>query len=284
VDRDNGTPDRRTVLSGHVVMSVGAGGLGLAGCSSAQGACSLDTAAPSPAPGAGSASGTVPASAASAASAPSAEPLASQGVLAQSGPDVTTGSRAGNAVALTFHGAGDVQLTEQALQVTHSAGAHITVFAVGEWLAAAPRLGRDIVSAGHDRGNHPWSHQSMTRLGPVEAEKEVRDGARSVGAAVGAAGLLFRPSGTPRSTEPVRAASLASGYQRCVFYDVDPGEYLDPGPDLVRSRTLGAVAAGSIVSLHFGHPGTIEALPGILAGLPARGLRAVALTELLAQP
>lgn len=281
MDRDSTTPDRRTVLSGLVVMSVGAGGLGLAGCSSAQGACSLDTAAPSTAPGAGSASGTV---AASAASAPSAEPLASQGVLAQSGPDVTTGSRAGNAVALTFHGAGDVQWTEQALQVTHSAGAHITVFAVGEWLAAAPRLGRDIVSAGHDLGNHTWSHQSMTRLGPVEAEKEVRDGARAVAAAVGAAGLLFRPSGTPRSTEPVRAASLASGYQRCVSYDVDPEDYLEPGPDLVRSRTLGAVAAGSIVSLHRGHPGTIEALPGILAGLPARGLRAVALTELLAQP
>lgn len=279
MDRDSGTPDRRTVLRGLVVMSVGAGGLGLAGCSSAQVARSLDGAARSTAsgPGAGSASGTV------AASAPSTELAASPGVLAQQGPDVTTGSRAGNAVALTFHGAGDEQLTEQALQITHSAGAHITVFAVGEWLAATPRLGRDIVSAGHDLGNHTWSRQTMTRLGPVEAEKEVRDGARAVAAAVGASGLLFRPTGTPTSTETICAAALASGYQRCVSYDVDPEDYLDPGPDLVRSRTLGAVAAGSIVSLHLGRPGTIEALPGILAGLTARGLKAVALTELLAQ-
>ncbi len=228
MDPDSSTPDRRTVLRGLVVMSVGAGGLGLAACSSAQVARSLDTAARSASgPGAGSASGTAPASTSS------TETPASRGVLAQPGPDITTGttgSRAANTVALTFHGAGDEQLTERALQITRSAGAHITVFAVGEWLTATPRLGRDIVSAGHDLGNHTWSHQTMTRLGPVEAEKEVRDGARAVAAAVGAAGLLFRPSGTPTSTPTIRAAALASGYQRCVSYDVDPEDYLDPAP------------------------------------------------------
>ncbi|MEY2459016.1 MAG: hypothetical protein QOG30_846, partial [Acidimicrobiaceae bacterium] len=34
-------------------------------------------------------------------------------------------------------------------------------------------------------------------------------------------------------------------------------------------------------SLHFGHPGTIEALPDILATLDARSLRAVAVNTLL---
>jgi hypothetical protein len=35
------------------------------------------------------------------------------------------------------------------------------------------------------------------------------------------------------------------------------------------------------VSLHFGHAGTVTALPGILAGLRAKGLRAVTMTELM---
>lgn len=284
VDPDRNAPDRRTVLRGLVAVSVGAGGLGLTGCSSPDQAHSGDpaaggTAAGGTASGRGAGSGKLTASA----STGSAAPSSSGGILAQPGPDLTSGPGAANTVALTFHGAGDEHLTEQALQITRSAGAHITVFAVGQWLTANPRLGRDIVSAGHDLGNHTWSHQSMTRLSRTDAEKEVRDGAHAVAAAVGASGLLFRPSGTPTSTPTIRAAALASGYQRCISYDVDPEDYLDPGADLVRSRTLAAVAAGSIVSLHLGHPGTIEALPGILAGLATRGLRAVALTELLAQ-
>ena len=46
-------------------------------------------------------------------------------------------------------------------------------------------------------------------------------------------------------------------------------------------RTVAAMSGGSIVSLHLGHPGTADALPGILDALARRGLRAVRLTELL---
>ncbi len=35
------------------------------------------------------------------------------------------------------------------------------------------------------------------------------------------------------------------------------------------------------MSLHFGHAGTVTALPAIIKGLATRGLRPVTLTELL---
>jgi len=204
------------------------------------------------------------------------------GILTQPGADIVVGTGAPHAVALTFHGAGAPELTAQALKIAAAQHAHLTVFAVGQWLSANPGLGRDIVSAGHDLGNHTWSHQTMTRLSPAQAGQEVRDGADAVAAAVGAAGLLFRPSGTPTSTATIRAAAAASGYQRCISYDVDPEDYLDPGATAVRTRTLAAVKGGSIVSLHLGHSQTVEALPGILQGLAERGLTSVRLTDLLA--
>jgi peptidoglycan/xylan/chitin deacetylase (PgdA/CDA1 family) len=37
-----------------------------------------------------------------------------------------------------------------------------------------------------------------------------------------------------------------------------------------------------VVSLHFGHPGTVTALPAILDGLRARALQPVTTSELLA--
>jgi len=179
------------------------------------------------------------------------------------------------------HGQGPASLTEQVLAHCRAAGASITVFAVGAWLADDPSLGRAIVRAGHDLGNHTWSHQQMPSLDATTAEREVARGAAALTRAVGSPGWWFRPSGTPRSTPTIRAAALASGYRRCVSYDVDPEDYRDPGAALVRSRTRRQVRPGSIVSLHLGHPGTVEALPGILSDLSSSGLRPVSLTTLL---
>jgi peptidoglycan/xylan/chitin deacetylase (PgdA/CDA1 family) len=66
-----------------------------------------------------------------------------------------------------------------------------------------------------------------------------------------------------------------------VSYDVDSLDYTDPGPHAVVATVLGSVRPGSIVSLHFGHSGTVTALPAILRGLASRALRPVTLTALL---
>ncbi|MDQ2756765.1 MAG: polysaccharide deacetylase family protein [Actinomycetota bacterium] len=202
-------------------------------------------------------------------------------VLGTSGPDLQSGSAAGARVALTFHGAGATALTAKVLQIAKAHDAKLTVFAVGQWLSANPQLGRAILAAGHDLGNHTWSHQPMRSLSAEQAGLEVSRGAAAVAAVRGSAGLLFRPSGTPASTDTIRTAALASGYHRCISYDVDPSDYLDPGTAAVRDRTLKAVRAGSIVSLHLGHAGTVAALPAILEGLRQRGLTAVTVTDLL---
>jgi hypothetical protein len=47
---------------------------------------------------------------------------------------------------------------------------------------------------------------------------------------------------------------------------------------------LDAVRPGSIVSLHLGHAGTVEALPHLLERLARRGLRAVTVSTLLGSP
>lgn len=121
----------------------------------------------------------------------------------------------------------------------------------------------------------------MNQLDQAQATREVQLGADAVSRSIGSPGLLFRPSGTPASTAMIRATANACGYQRCISYDVDPLDYTDPGPDLVRTRVLAAVQPGSIVSLHLGHSGTVDALPGLLQGLTAKGLTCVTLTRLL---
>lgn len=210
-------------------------------------------------------------------SSPSPEPS----LVRTAGPDIVSGPRDRREVALTFHGAGDPSLTERVLRACAEHDAHITVFAVGQWLAATPALGSQILAAGHELGNHTWSHQQMPSLSAQAARDEISRGADALRKATGSQGWWFRPSGTPHSTATIRAAASRSGYLRCVSYDVDPQDYRDPGSAQVVSRTLAQVAPGSIVSLHLGHAGTVAALPQILAGLKARKLLPETLSRLL---
>lgn len=286
-DRDDVSPTGRA--SRRAILTAAASALGTVGVA----ACSTESPGHAALRGSGPGRQSTATSSSSPPALRTSKPSASSGVgapdgptrdgpLGSDGPDIQAGPRGSHHVALTFHGAGPPALTTAALEIARKRGARLTVFAVGQWLHANMDLGRAILAGGHDLGNHTWSHQPMWRLDDAEATAEVSRGAAVVSALRGSPGLLFRPSGTPRSTAVIRKAALASGYHRCVAYDVDPLDYLEPGSVAVRDRTLAAVRGGSIVSLHLGHGGTVAALPAILDGLQARGLTAVTVTELFA--
>lgn len=268
---------RRTVLAAGLT---GISGAALAGCSTPSGQSPPTSGTPShgtPTPGQQASSGSGHGS-------PTGQSTATAGpprLALTSGPDIAHGPSTGHQVALTFHGQGPVAMAHEILSACASANASITVFAVGAWLNQNPHIGREIVAAGHELGNHTWSHQQMKQLTRAQAVDEAVRGAHALEAAVGTAGWWFRPSGTQHSTATIRAAAAAAGYHRCVSYDVDPQDFRDPGATAVRDRTLAAVRPGSIVSLHFGHRGTVAALPDILAGLGSKGLQAVTLSTLL---
>jgi peptidoglycan/xylan/chitin deacetylase (PgdA/CDA1 family) len=197
------------------------------------------------------------------------------------GPDLTRATSGRPEVALTFRGAGDVTILRRMLAEFADAKAHVTVLAIGTWLAADPQVARLVLDGGHDLGNHTWSHQTMPRLAPAAVRIEVDRAAAQLRTLTGSAGRWFRPSGTPHSTPAIRAAAVAAGYGACLGYDVDPLDYTDPGPDAIVRAFQAKVSAGSIVSLHLGHPETLTAMPRLLSTLADRGLSAVTTTHLL---
>ncbi|WP_235530604.1 polysaccharide deacetylase family protein [Phycicoccus sp. Root563] len=270
-------PTRRAVLGAALT---GASALAVASCSTPSGQPQASPTSPARPASAGSptSSTSAPTTTAAHVAGPGSGPPA---IALTAGDDITHGPSSTHQVALTFHGQGPADLAHEILRACADAEAGITVFAVGTWLRQNPHLGRQVVAAGHELGNHTWSHQQMKQLSAAQAVDEAVRGAHALEAAIGTPGWWFRPSGTQRSTPTIRAAAAAAGYHRCVSYDVDPEDFRDPGGAAVRDRTLGAVKAGSIVSLHFGHRGTVDALPAILAGLQRKGLRAVTLSTML---
>jgi peptidoglycan/xylan/chitin deacetylase (PgdA/CDA1 family) len=218
--------------------------------------------------------------------APTTEPSAAATTAAPpvpTGPavEIVNGSRTRQQVALTFHGNGDPALAEQLLAAAEAKRAKITVFAVGNWLAANPSIGRRILSGGHELANHTFTHPDLGTLAQPAVEAEFAQARDVIQQVAGNNGTYARPSAMDRATPLVLAAAGVVGYRTVVAFDVDPSDYRDPGSQAVIDRTLAAVRPGSIVSLHLGHVGTLQALPAILDGLASRGLQAVTVKTLL---
>jgi peptidoglycan/xylan/chitin deacetylase (PgdA/CDA1 family) len=184
-------------------------------------------------------------------------------------------------VALTFHGAGDEALARRVLTTLHDRGAAVTVLAVGTWLQQNPDAAHLVTGLGHELGNHTWSHPDLGALDDGELRAEIERCRDRIAAATGGPGAFFRPSQAQHATPRVRAAAMAAGYPRVLSYGVDSRDFLDPGVPAIR-RAVARATAGSVVSMHLGHPGTLAALPGLLDDLAARGLAPVTATALLA--
>ncbi len=250
----------------------------LAGCGAAGSAAkraAQRTAAPSDAPS------RPPVRSPAATHPPSVAPATTAPVPGAPAVEVVHGLRSRAQVALTFHGNGDPALALALLQAAEARSAKITVFAVGNWLQAHPDLGRRILSGGHELANHTFTHPELGSLGEAAVEQEFALARDVIQQVSGSNGRYARPSAMDRSTPLVLAAAGRVGYRTVVAFDVDPADYRDPGAGLVASRTLAAVQRGSIVSLHLGHQGTVEALPDILDGLSSRGLKPVTVHTLL---
>ncbi len=188
-------------------------------------------------------------------------------------------------VALTFHTNGDLRVAQKLLDITTKRRVPITCFVVGNWLETNPTWAAKLTDAGHELANHTYTHPDVTKLDAVQLADEINRCRDILTRLSGSPGHYFRPSGTDDGTAPpsdlVTRTAASSGYGTVLGFDVDPLDYKDPASTTVATRTLGAVGNGSIISLHFGHRGTIEALPKILDGLDAKQLRPVTVSELL---
>lgn len=230
------------------------------------------------APAAATSSGTEPAAATRSGTEPAAPPSAT--ASRQPPTEVVHGARNRPLVALTFHGAGASRLAEQVLTVIEREGAHATILAVGTWLTRS--IADRVISAGHDLGNHTMHHLDISSMNADAAGREIEECAARLHHLTGSIGSWFRPSATRHATTLVRTLAVRAGYRTCLSYDVDSLDYTDPGAAAITATILHAVRPGSIVSLHLGHPDTLVALPRVLDGLHRRGLRAVTVSELLA--
>jgi peptidoglycan-N-acetylglucosamine deacetylase len=197
------------------------------------------------------------------------------GCTAGSGSAVVSEPRSHRAVALTFDDGPSTAYTPSILAILERMGATATFFEEGRHVAGREALMRRILASGDEIGNHSFDHPPDPGFDQLAATN------RLIHAATGFTPCLFRP---PYGlVDPkVESAARDNGLQT-VLWSVDSRDDKHPGAAAIRARVLSLAQPGSIVLMHDGghHPQTVAALPGIVRGLRAHGLRFVTVTRLL---
>jgi peptidoglycan/xylan/chitin deacetylase (PgdA/CDA1 family) len=180
-------------------------------------------------------------------------------------------------VALTFDDGPWPGATERILRILHHFHVPATFFEIGSLASQHPRLVGRVLAGGNAIGNHTFDHpETMAHQSADEIAAELRH-ASAVLADQGVDASLFRPPGGWYDEELVQEAREQG--MRLVTWDVDPRDWrANATPREISRAVLAQVHAGSIVLLHdgggdAGH--TIRALPAIIRGIQARGLRFV---------
>ena len=188
-------------------------------------------------------------------------------------------------VALSFDDGPTKRGVDSILATLEPRGIKATFFLIGGDIARQPDQARRLIAAGHELGNHSFTHQRMwLHRQSFYADEIARTnnmlrlvGARDV--------RLFRPPygkkliGLPRA---VQAAGL-----RTIMWDVeDPtGKATRTDPSAFADAMLREVRPGSIILIHAMYPANQtarEALPLLLDRLRAAGYRIVPVGTLLA--
>jgi peptidoglycan-N-acetylglucosamine deacetylase len=198
---------------------------------------------------------------------------------------VWRGSREGRRVCLTFDDGPDPEATPRVLDILSAHRITATFFLIGERAARHRTLVRRIVDAGHELGNHGWSHQSLWLAGPRRTADEVRRGHETIGAIAGSPPRFFRPAWG--MTNLALFPLLRRLGTPCVFWTVQTeGRRPAPAP-LQVARARRRARPGAIFDLHDadGVPGAgervVAALPSMIQGLRDDGYALAPLRDLL---
>lgn len=186
-------------------------------------------------------------------------------------------------VALTFDDGPTARYTSAVLDALAAQRARATFFVVGQRVSARPDLARRLVDAGHEVGNHTWSHPDLSTLDEAGVVHQLTRTHEAVQRATGRAPAVMRPPFGRLAGSTLLAAGQL-GYP-VVLWSMELHERSLTSAENATHITA-AATAGSVVLAHDGGPGPhgvgVAALPALLAGLSARGFRFVTVSELLA--
>jgi peptidoglycan/xylan/chitin deacetylase (PgdA/CDA1 family) len=186
------------------------------------------------------------------------------------------------ALCLTFDDGPRPLMTAVILAALREARVRGTFFLVGRECLQYPELVCRIAAEGHELGNHSFSHDTVALRDPERAVWEARATDDLIYRLTGRHTRFYRPPGG-HSNRAVLQGLEAAGFTP-TFWTCNTGDWAGGPPERIATAALEGAEPGAVILLHEGQLNTVRALPAIAAGLRARNLEPLTLSEACALP
>lgn len=185
-------------------------------------------------------------------------------------------------IALSFDDGPHPRLTPVILKILEEYGIRATFFMVGENVGYYPAAARAVAEAGHEIGNHTFSHRKFGRLEEEELRREILSCEEAI-ASVSDSPIRFIRPPEGQMSDTMRRVIGESDY-RVILWDVDTRDWAHTPPAEITRHILDTVRAGDIILMHdfigYDSP-TPEALRAVIPALLERGFHFVTVGELV---
>ena len=180
-------------------------------------------------------------------------------------------------IALTFDD-GPGPYTPEVLSVLQRYGVPATFFDIGVNATRYPGYVRQVAAAGDPVEDHTWTHADLATIPVSSFPYQIDQTQAEIKALTGVTPSCVRPPYDAWDTTSL--SQISERGLTTMSYSIDPKDWTQPGVQTIVARVVGAAFPGAVVDLHDGggvRQETVDALPGIITGLEARGYQFVSI-------
>jgi peptidoglycan/xylan/chitin deacetylase (PgdA/CDA1 family) len=185
-----------------------------------------------------------------------------------------------NKIALTFDDGPYRDHNDELLSILKENNALASFFLLGSEVEKNMNLAMRIKEAGHDIGNHSFSHRKVSEIGIDKYIKEIAKTNDLIEASTGEKTFLFRPPFGDFNFSLLkfilRKNMILAGWT------IDSHDsYIKDTKKLIDNFSRIKIRNGDIILFHEDYPTTIQAMPEIIDILLKQGFKLVTISELI---
>ena len=153
-----------------------------------------------------------------------------------------------------------------------------TFFLDGSWTKKNPDVAKQIKDAGHEIGNHAYSHPDLQKRSMADTQEELKKTNAVIEQTLGIKPKWFAPPSGSFNETTVQVADQLN--MKTILWTVDTVDWKKPAPTEMVNRVVSKIENGAMVLMHPTEP-VAEGIDAMISEIKEKGYQLGTVTELM---